>query len=188
MLRTSHHNRALTLIEVLVVIVLISLLAGLGGGMYTGSYKRLQVEKAAKGLFVTARYARIAAIEHQRPYDLVLDQQNHGFMLTTHEQDPDTFETKETTVKNGFCRPEKLPDGVTFEVVSIESGASEESGSKTTVTFFPNGTADTAAIQLGNAQTHYSVVINCATGKASLTQGKAVDMTNTVIDLDAPNS
>ncbi len=37
-LHTFKYNRGLTLIEVLVVIVLMSLLAGLGGGMYAGSY------------------------------------------------------------------------------------------------------------------------------------------------------
>lgn len=181
------HNRAVTLIELMVVIVLMSLLAGLGGSLYTGSYKRMQVEKAAKGLFVMARYARIAAIEHQRPYDLVIDRQKNQCLLTTTIQDKQTLESKLTIVKNGFCSPEVLPKGVSFENVNIEAEASgTEDESKATVTFMPNGTADTALIQVGNLQTHYTVTIACATGKASLVAGTAADRSGLVIDLEEP--
>ena len=91
----SRHNRALTLIEMLVVIVLISLLAGLGGSVYTGSYKRLLVEKAARGLYITARYARVAAIAHQRPYHLLLDRENKKYWLVTMEQDVNSLDATE---------------------------------------------------------------------------------------------
>ena len=169
----------------MVVIVLMSLLAGLGGSLYTGSFKRMQVEKAAKGLFVMARYARIAAIEHQRPYDLVLDRKNNQCLLITTIQDKETFEAKETIVKNGFCKPEVFPKEVTFQRIHIESAESElDSEPKVTVTFMPNGTADTALIQLGNEQTHYTVAIACATGKASLMTGSAPDLSSLVVDLD----
>ena len=37
-----------TIIEVLVVITIIALIAGVGGGFYIGTYKRMLVEKAAR--------------------------------------------------------------------------------------------------------------------------------------------
>ena len=104
----GRHNLGLTLIELLVVIILISLVAGLGGGMYAGSYQRLLVEKAAKELYVMARYARVAAIEHQRPYHLQMDQERKMFWLVTMAQDPNTLDGVEKIVNNSFCRPGTL--------------------------------------------------------------------------------
>jgi len=185
----SRHNRALTLIEILVVIVLISLLAGLGGSTYTGSYKRLLVEKAAKGLYVTARYARVAAIEHQRPYHLLLDRENKRYWLVTMEQDVDSLDATEQIVSNSFCRPGTLPNGVDFEAVQIEATLTGDldAEQETSLTFMPNGTARTATIQVGNGTVHYSVGISSATGKATLLLGSALDIQDLTVDLDMPN-
>jgi Tfp pilus assembly protein FimT len=179
----------LTLIEVLVVIILISLLAGLGGGMYAGSYKRLLVEKAAKDLYVTAQYARVAAIEHQRPYHLQMNPQGRSFWVTTMAQDPNTLEAVEEIVHNSFCRPYTLPDGVDFEAIQIETIGMSESDIEelTALTFMPNGTAKTATIQVGNGTVHYSVGISSATGKATLLVGDATNIKNLTIDLDRPD-
>jgi len=178
----------MTLIEVLVVIVLISLLAGLGGSVYTGSYKRLLVEKAARGLYVTARYARVAAIEHQRPYHLQLDRENKRYWLVTMEQEADSLDATEQIVSNSFCRPGTLPNGVDFEAVQVEATQTEElDEQETSLTFMPNGTAKTATIQVGNGTTHYSVGISSATGKATLVMGDAQNIQDLTIDLDMPN-
>jgi prepilin-type N-terminal cleavage/methylation domain-containing protein len=187
-LHTFRYNRGLTLIEVLVVIVLMSLLAGLGGGMYAGSYKRLLVEKAAKGLYVMARYARIAAIEHQRPYHLQLDQENKRYWLVTMEQDPNTLEGVEQIVNNPFCRPGTLASGVNFEAIQIETVAADDPDAQeqASLTFMPNGTAKTATIQVGNGTVHYSIGISSATGKATLMAGDALDIQSLTIDLDMP--
>ncbi len=179
----------MTLIEILVVIVLMSLLAGLGGGMYAGSYQRLLVEKAAKGLYVTARYARVAAIEHQRPYHLMLDRENKRYWLVTIEQDPNTLEGIEQIVKNGFCRPGTLASGVDFEAIEIETIDTDDPDAQeqTSLTFMPNGTAKTATIQVGNGKARYSIGISSATGKATLVAGEALNIHNLTIDLDMPD-
>lgn len=189
MLRTFRHNRALTLIEMLVVIVLMSLLAGLGGGMYAGSYQRLLVEKAAKSLYVTARYARVAAIENQRPYHLQMDRENKAFWLVTIEQDPNTLEGVEQIVNNAFCRPGTLASGVDFEAIQIETIDTDDPDAleQTALTFMPNGTAKTATIQVGNGKVRYSIGISSATGKATLVAGDALNIHDLTIDLDMPN-
>jgi prepilin-type N-terminal cleavage/methylation domain-containing protein len=185
----SRHNRALTLIEMLVVIVLISLLAGLGGSVYTGSYKRLLVEKAARGLYITARYARVAAIEHQRPYHLLLDRENKKYWLVTMEQDVNSLDATERIVSNSFCRPGTLPNGVEFEAVTIEATQTDELDAEesTSLTFMPNGTAKTTMIQVGDGTVHYSVGISSSTGKATLVKGDAVNIQDLTIDLDMPD-
>ena len=64
---------------------IIGMIAGLGGGYCVGTYKRLVVEKTARQLLLMATYARIMAIEQQRPYELQLDAGNRGFLLVTTE-------------------------------------------------------------------------------------------------------
>lgn len=157
--------------------------------MYTGSYQRLLVEKAAKSLYVMARYARVAAIEHQRPYHMQLDQERKMFWLVTMEQDPNTLEGVEQIVNNNFCRPGTLSPGVRFELIQIETVGTETPDEKelTSLTFMPNGTAKTATIQLGNGKVRYSVGISSATGKATLMAGDAVNIHDLTIDLDMPN-
>lgn len=188
-MNTLGHNRALTLIEVLVVIVLISLLAGVGGGMYAGSYQRLLVEKAAKSLYVMARYARVAAIEHQRPYHLQMDPEDGTFWLATMEQDPNSLEGIEQIVNNSFCRPEKLASGVSFELIQIETIGADTTDVEelTSLTFMPNGTAKTTTIQIGNGKVRYSVGVSSATGKATLMAGDAVNIHDLTVDLDMPD-
>ena len=56
-----------TIVELLVVITIIALLAGIGGGFHIGTYKRMLVEKTARDLFLAAKYARIMAIENRNP-------------------------------------------------------------------------------------------------------------------------
>ena len=45
--RVKRHG--FTLAEMLAVVLLISLLAGLGGGIYVGTHRRMLVERAARG-------------------------------------------------------------------------------------------------------------------------------------------
>jgi prepilin-type N-terminal cleavage/methylation domain-containing protein len=97
-----------TLAEMLVVIVIISLLAGLGGGVYTGTYKRMLVEKAARDFLLTAKYARVMAIEKQRQYKILLDAANSKFYLSTTQLDEESGQTEQVIVKDPFCRPVEL--------------------------------------------------------------------------------
>lgn len=183
-------KRGFTLIEVLVVIVLMSLVLGLGGGLYAGSYQRMLLEKAAKDIFLMARYARVAAIESQKPFQLMFDRANQRFWVVTTEQDETTLETSQTVVSNSFCRPQTLPDSVTFEKIGIVSlsQTDEDVTVESFVTFLPDGTADTAAIQVGNGQTHYTVGIAASTGKVTLISGTTDEIQKWTIDLDNPES
>ncbi len=50
-----------TIVEMLVVVVIIALIASVGGGIYVGTYKRMLVEKAARDFVLAAKYATIPA-------------------------------------------------------------------------------------------------------------------------------
>ncbi len=178
-----------TLVEVLVVVVIISLLGGLGGGIYMGTYKRMLVEKAARDFVLTAQYARIMAIEKHRQYKILLDAANNGFLLTTTQLDEEGGQTEQMIVKDSFCRPVEFEGEVKFEDIQITpigvETTTETGEDGQSIVFLPNGTAQSVVIQIGDGKTHYAVTISASTGKAKVYFGTTENVEVVTIDLDA---
>jgi prepilin-type N-terminal cleavage/methylation domain-containing protein len=178
-----------TLAEVLVVVIVISLLAGLGSGIYVGTHRRMLVEKAARDFVLTAQYARIMAIEKQRQYKIQLDAANNGFFLATTQLDEEGEQTEQVIVRNSFCRPVEFEGEVMFEDIQITpiglQTTTEDDEEEQTIVFSPNGTAQSTVIQIGDGKTHYTVSIFAATGKAKVYFGTSEDVEIGFIDLDA---
>ncbi len=180
-------RQGFTLTEILLVVVIIGMVAGLGGGYCIGSYKRLLVERTARQLLLMATYARIMAVEQQRPYELQLDAGNRGFLLATTLENPETGETEPTIVKDFYCRPVEFDGDVKFEQVLLTSATGEEltaDDMEQKVVFLPNGSAGSAVLQIGDGKSHYTVAVVAATGKATLYSGTALDIKTVSIDLD----
>jgi len=176
------------MIELMVVVLVIALAAGLGGGLYMRSYRRMMVEKAAKDLRLMARYARIAAIEQQQPLYLVMDKANNRVFVATSGFFSGQAESAGAVVSNQFCRPMTLPSGVSFEEVMTEGGQQDELAMDGLfrIRFMPNGTADSAVVIVGNGQTHYALVVNGATGSTRIVMGQAELLSEElVVDLEA---
>lgn len=176
-----------TLTEVLLVVAIIAMVGGLGGGYYVGTYKKLLVEKAARQCLLMARYARIIAIEQQRPYELLIDPNNQGFFLATTWMDPETGESSRIVVRDYFCKPVQFEGDVKFEDVQLTmyaEGSADATGLEEKIVFFPNGSAQSAVLQIGDGKTHYSIAVVAATGKASLYTGMTTDVKTASIDLD----
>ena len=181
-------QRGFTLIELLVVIAIVSLMASVGSGMFLGTFERLKVDKAASNLLLTAKYARMMAVEQQRRYTLCLDVLNNGFYLVTTLYDEETGQIEEVIVQDPYCRPVTLENNITFEDIQITPIGLEtttESENLSTIVFMPDGTAQPAVIQIGNQKTHYALSINAATGKAKLVPGTVENVKVSTIDLDA---
>jgi len=178
---------AFTLIELLLVVAIIALIGGLGGGMYAGSYRRLLVERTARQFLLHARYARIMAIEQGRPYELHLDAENRGFALMTAQADPQTTESESVVVRDYYAKPVAFEGDVRFEDVRILTQASEQTsdvGAGQRIVFLPNGSAESAVVQIGDGRTQYTIAVVASTGKATLRRGAAGEMQMAVIDLD----
>ncbi len=182
-------RRGFTLVEVLVVIVIIGLLGGLGGGLYLGTYKKLLVEKAARDFFLTAKYARIMAIEKQRQYKIVLDTANNGFHLVTTQLDEEDGQTEKMIVMDSFCKPVAFDGEIQFVNIQITPislvTTTEDDEEGQSIVFSANGTSQTAVIQVGDGKTHYTITISAATGKAKVYDGIVENVDVGVIDLDA---
>ena len=176
-----------TITEVLLVVVIIALIAGVGGGLYVGTHKRMLVEKAAREFLLTAQYARIMAIEQQSRYTLQLDAANNRFWLATAQWDAQAGQTTQVIVQDYYCRPIELTGDVKFEDVQIAPMSLEtaETDEGDAMVFLPNGSASSAVIRIGDGKTHYAISIDAATGKATMYFGTAEEIKMNSVDLDA---
>ena len=185
--RTARQAGAFTLVELLLVVAIVVLIGGLSGGLYGGSHKRLLVERTARQFLLSAKYARIMAIEQGRPYELRLDAENKGFAVTTTRANPQTAESEAVVVRDYYAKPVEFEGAVRFEDVRILTLMTEQVtsvGAEQRIVFLPNGSAESAVVQIGDGTTHYTVAVVAATGKATLRPGPAGEMGMAVIDLD----
>jgi general secretion pathway protein H len=176
-----------TLVELLVVVAIIALIGSVGGGMYAGTHSRLLVEKAARQFVLAARYARIMAIEQGRPYELHVNAEVKRFLVMTTRWNEQTSTNEAVVVSDYYCKPVDLEGDVGFEAIKIVAMAGQESSDEELqqkIAFRPDGSAESAVIQFGDGETHYTVAIVASTGKASLTVGTADEVRMAVIDLD----
>jgi type II secretion system protein H len=185
--RAIHEPKGFTLTELLLVISIIVLVGSVGGGIYVGTYKRLLAEKAARQFLLMARYARIMAIERQRPYELQLDPGGKGFGLTTTRVNTETGQNEKIIVKDLYCRPVEFEGDVTFEDIQIATQAVEqtdEGEQSQRILFLPNGAAESVIVQIGDGKSHYTIAVVAATGKARMYEGKADKVRMASVDLD----
>ena len=186
-IRGSAKRGGFTVAELLLVIIIISLIASAGGGLYVGSHKRMLVEKAARGFLLTAKYARIMAIEQQRPYEIQLDVANGGFWLVTSQMSEETEQAEEVIVRDYYCKPIQFEGEVQFEDIQISpigAETSTEDEENQAIVFSPNGNAQSAVIQIGDGKTHYSISISSSTGNAKMYFGTTENIQALTVDLD----
>ena len=93
----------------------------------------------------------------------------------------DTAEEEIKLVSSPWSRKVVLQNHVSFETVKIAGRDEDIEGG---VVFRPDGTADNAAIQLGDGKVHYTVIVNGGTSRARLLEGEAEDLQTDQIDLD----
>ncbi|MHC4396103.1 MAG: GspH/FimT family protein [Planctomycetota bacterium] len=176
-----------TITEMLLVVVLIVLVAGVGGSFTVGTYKKMLTEKAAREFLLAAKYARITAIERQSTCRIELDAKNNSFALTIDRLDDQAGETEKLIVQDLFFKPTELPADVEFEDVKIDSAGSEEpleQAESHSIAFSPDGTAQSAVIQIGDGKNHITISISAATGKVKVYKGTAKEVKVGIIDLD----
>jgi prepilin-type N-terminal cleavage/methylation domain-containing protein len=180
-------RKGFTISEVLMVVVIIGLVSSVGAGLYVGTFRKMQVEKAAYDFFLTAKYARLIAVEKQSQYKMELDLANRGFYLTTVLWDEESGQAQQEIVKNLYCKPAQFQGDVVFEAVEIVPNGWETtsvSEEQQTIAFSPNGTAQSSVIQIGDGNTHYTISISPATGRAKMFFGTAENVKIGTTDLD----
>lgn len=181
-------KKGFTLVEMILVIILIALIAGVGGGFAAGTYKSLQLKKAARDFLVAAKFARITAIEQQEICAIEMDKNENIFAVLVEHYNEQTGEVEKVAVKNQFSKPEKFPAEVRFEEIQINNlgvpVVMDESEATLSILFYPDGTSQASIVQIGDGKDHYTVTINPATGRAKLFSGTADKAETGVVDLN----
>jgi hypothetical protein len=80
----------------------------------------------------------------------------------------------------GEVRFEKIEISPTFRV---DDGPEAGSGQEM-IMFNPDGTADTAVVQIGDGKNHYTVYLSAGSGRAEVCFGEAEEVRRKIIDLD----
>ncbi len=176
--------------ELLAVVALIALMASATGSMAYGTYRKMLVEKAAKGVYLAAKYARLLAVEKQTYCRLMLDTESRAFCLTMGSADLMSEGATARVVADAYAKPTQFGGEVVFEQIKVMSSYLAETDSddeSKSIVFYPDGTADTAAVQIGDGKNHYAVYVLSATGKVRVKLGEVDEMPVEIVDLDMEN-
>ena len=177
------NQRGFTLVELLAVVLIVVLIAGVSSGVYLTGVKHRRVEKAARELVLACKYARVVAVEYQLPCKLVLDKDESRFFLTFSRFDRGEIENE--IISNRYTQPLELEGEVKFKAVAIHSALGEmaDEEQKEYVTFLPSGSCDSAVIRVGDGKQRYTVSLNGATGRATMHPGDKTEIRE-ALDLD----
>ena len=136
-------KNAFTFIEILIVVILLGVVAGLSIPNLGPTYENFQLSETTKNLTYLMRYAQSRAILKGEEFQLEFDTDKTSYWLT-HFVDSGDGPVKER-VSGRFGRRFAVPDGV-----HIVSGRED-------VRFYPDGRMDKVRIYLDNGRRDFTV-------------------------------
>ena len=177
---------AFTLVELMVVVAIIAVLSGMAIPQFFGRSQAVALRQSTRELLDAARYAQHLAVTQRRNFRLVIDPREGRFEIQG-QDDPERQPDSYGKLKYGVIRSGRLPEGVRFGDIRIDSGEGTTAADwdEQFITFTPTGGADAAIIQIGNEKTVYSLLISSTTGRAQLVRGAEDQLPNDRLDLDA---
>lgn len=171
-------DEGFSLLELIVVLILVSLMAGLVVPRLAGSLTRMNLRSASQKICSSLRYARSQATSEKMTYTAIFDFEKNGCFIQVKKDDPENVEdvslddttlTEENEVKSYF-----LPEGV-----KIEKGirGDEKTESETfQIEFFPAGNSSGGdVILVDEKENRYRIHIDFLTGIVKLSDEASSD-------------
>jgi prepilin-type N-terminal cleavage/methylation domain-containing protein len=144
-------RRGVTLVEMVVVVAIIALIAGISFPAASAGVDNVRIVSAADSVATFLNAAENRAERHQQPVEVVVYPAERRMVLYSNEP--------------GFTRELQLPDGVTIEAVQPAEGR---------ILFIPGATVPGVTIQLGNRRNaHRRVHLDPMTGFPRVENGEA---------------
>ena len=185
-------RRGMTLIEVLIGLMIISIVLG-GVAVSVGSVFSSRLSQTTGKLMATIRYAFDRAVMTGKPYQLVVDVDEGAFWLEEMEKEKSCemrlqeiegleagkaglaeAETSAETLAKGtkkedmIVRTTKLPDGVKIVAVMAQHHQEPVTEGQARILFFPEGISEKAFIWLAREDTVHTVEIRAIQGRGVL--------------------
>jgi type II secretion system protein H len=133
---SAFNGRAFTLIELLMVVVLLSVIAGLVMLSFGPAYRNVVFRKSAEDLLSTMRYAQSRAVTKRRTHQLQFDDAYSRFWIMQRTDTSDDTAPFFEHISSRWGRLVALPESVKLECDSR------------TIDFYPDGTIEKVRIYL----------------------------------------
>jgi type II secretion system protein H len=161
-----------TLLELLVVIALMSLIAGMVVPRMAGSLDRMNARTAARKVSAALRYARSQAAAEQIPYVAFLDTEENAIRIGPLPREEASGFADSNNVSNPAMRSFSPPRGVRFQWVSEAENRFSVSKETNEILFFPSGGASGGRIRLSDEDgREYILSVDRLTGLAEVIDG-----------------
>ncbi|MBI2933082.1 MAG: GspH/FimT family pseudopilin [Planctomycetes bacterium] len=157
----------LTLTELLVVMVVIAVVAGLVAPSFTGFFPGLKVQKAADELVAVLSKARTDAALTQHRYRLCVQVSDPPAYWLAYERDPLGEPGVFQRVAGAWGEPQALPEDVTLE--ALEGALEDVDAGPRYYEFRPDGTATAGAFTVAHPKAEgVTIRIDGATARVEM--------------------
>ncbi len=131
-----------TLIEVLLVVVILGVIAGIAAPNFSGTYARLQLNESAKNIQYLMRYAQSRAILKNKAHRIDFDLNEHTCVIKEKSTGQGFAETEGSyqNIEGRWGRNYHIPPGIILEIAQPQ------------IEFFPDGKMTRARIYLQSAR------------------------------------
>ena len=146
-------ERAFTLLELLIVLLLVGLASALVVPRMVASLPGVQLKSAARAVAASLRYARSQAVFETVPYAASLDGRR-GLLVVEPAEEPEAPERR---------RVYELPEGIEARVLDGEAAGEDTEDRR--VLFFPRGDSSGGRVVLRDPrQREYAITVDPITG------------------------
>ncbi len=149
---SAQKQTGFTLIEVIVVMVMIAVLAGMVASGMTDSLGKAKIRAVSKNLVSAMRYTR-------------------GQAIVKHEQKTITFNVEDKTYQAPRKKVVHIPDEIDINVYTADSEVADETTGS--IRFFSDGSSTGGWVKLTHKNKIWKINVNWLTGEIAMIEGSS---------------